>query len=78
MVERIQQSGLTDRKAYLSSGQRPNLSRNWYRARSVLAVFASIINHFAPINRELLEKRETLQAQIDSWHHQHRDDFNFA
>ena len=40
--------------------------------------FAEIINHFAPINRELLKKRENLQAQIDSWHHQHRGSFNFA
>ena len=40
--------------------------------------FAALISHFAPINRELLKKRENLQAQIDSWHHQHRGNFNFA
>ena len=40
--------------------------------------FAALISHFAPINRKLLEKRENLQAQIDSWHHQHRGNFNFA
>ena len=32
--------------------------------------FASIVSHFAPINRELLAKRDDLQAQIDTWHQQ--------
>jgi malate synthase len=32
--------------------------------------FEAIINDLAPRNRELLEKRETLQAQIDQWHRQ--------
>ena len=40
--------------------------------------FAGIINHFAPINLQLLEKRETLQTQIDAWHHDHRENFDFA
>ena len=34
--------------------------------------FAALLDRFAPRNRQLLDKRETLQAQIDSWHRQHR------
>jgi malate synthase len=30
--------------------------------------FADLLSRFAPRNRELLEKRDALQAQIDEWH----------
>ena len=33
---------------------------------------ADILARFAPENRALLRKRDTLQAQIDSWHEQRR------
>ena len=33
--------------------------------------FESIVNDLAPRNAELLEKRETIQAQIDAWHREH-------
>lgn len=33
--------------------------------------FASILSDFTPRNRDLLAKRESLQAQIDTWHQQH-------
>ncbi|GAA4644356.1 malate synthase G [Pontixanthobacter gangjinensis] len=34
--------------------------------------FAALLDRFAPRNRQLLEKRQSLQTQIDSWHRQHR------
>ncbi|MXO90778.1 malate synthase G [Pontixanthobacter aquaemixtae] len=34
--------------------------------------FADLLATYAPRNKQLLEKRESLQAQIDSWHRQHR------
>jgi len=37
------------------------------------AGFAALLNDLAPRNRELLEKRDTLQAQIDAWHIAHRN-----
>tara|TARA_B110001452_G_scaffold59519_4_gene46324 strand:- start:1678 stop:3849 length:2172 start_codon:yes stop_codon:yes gene_type:complete len=40
--------------------------------------FADIIQKYAPINRELLEKREKLQSQIDAWHVEHLGNFDFA
>ncbi|QOV94398.1 malate synthase G [Novosphingobium sp. ES2-1] len=34
--------------------------------------FAALVGHFAPVNRMLLDKREALQALIDSWHHERK------
>ena len=42
------------------------------------AKFAGIIHKFAPINRDILEKREILQTQIDAWHVEHRSNFDFS
>lgn len=39
--------------------------------------FAGIIHDFAPINAALLAKREQLQREIDNWHLEHRDSFDF-
>ena len=35
------------------------------------AGLAGIVNDLAPKNRELLEKRWSIQRQINAWHHQH-------
>ncbi len=40
--------------------------------------FAGLIADFAPKNRELLEKREYLQSQIDAWHDANQADFDFS
>ena len=78
MVERIQHSGLQIAKPIYQLVNDQICPGTGIEPDQFWPAFAKIINHFAPINRQLLEKRETLQAQIDSWHHQHRDDFNFA
>ncbi|SIQ88956.1 malate synthase G [Marinobacterium stanieri] len=39
--------------------------------------FDSIVHDLAPRNRELLAKRDDIQAQIDAWHRDNRDSFNF-
>ena len=39
--------------------------------------FEKIVNEFSPKNKALLQKREDIQSQIDSWHIEHKDeDFN--
>ncbi|QIB35160.1 malate synthase G [Ancylobacter pratisalsi] len=35
--------------------------------------FAGLVRDFAPRNKELLERRDELQAQIDAWHRAHRN-----
>ena len=40
--------------------------------------FAHIIHKYAPINRDLLKKREKLQSQIDAWHVEHLGNFDFS
>ncbi|WP_010324735.1 malate synthase G [Marinobacterium stanieri] len=39
--------------------------------------FDSIVHDLAPRNRELLAKRDDIQAQIDAWHRDNRDNFSF-
>ena len=36
--------------------------------------FEKIVNEFSPRNRALLQKREDIQSQIDSWHIDHKDE----
>jgi malate synthase len=33
--------------------------------------FAAVVAEHAPVNRRLLDRRDDLQGQIDSWHHEH-------
>ena len=41
--------------------------------------FETIVNEFSPRNKDLLEKRENIQAQIDTWHIDRKgQDFNFT
>ena len=35
--------------------------------------FEAILNEFGPRNKELLEKREIIQSQIDKWHIERRE-----
>ena len=41
--------------------------------------FETIVNEFSPRNKELLQKRENIQAKIDTWHIDRKgQDFNFT
>jgi malate synthase len=40
--------------------------------------FAAIVERFAPINAHLLSVRDDLQAQIDNWHIDHSESFEFS
>ncbi len=78
MAERIQHSGLQIAKPIYELVNEQICPGTGIEPDQFWASFSSIISHFSPINRDLLEKRQALQTQIDSWHHQHREDFNFA
>ena len=78
MVDRIEHSGLHIAKPIYDLVNEQICPGTGIDPDQFWSKFAALISHFAPINRKLLEKRENLQAQIDSWHHQHRGNFNFA
>ena len=40
--------------------------------------FAAIVERFAPINAHLLSVRDDLQSQIDNWHIDHSESFEFS
>ncbi|MBT7544182.1 MAG: malate synthase G [Kordiimonadaceae bacterium] len=78
MSNRIERSGLHIAKPIydlITSNVCPDTAIN---PDTFWAKFADIIRKYAPINRELLKKRETLQAQIDCWHVANRVNFDFS
>lgn len=47
--------------AEVLSAFKPSLDAFW-------GGFKSLVDRFSPLNRELLNKRESLQQQVDAWH----------
>ena len=35
--------------------------------------FEKVVHNLAPINKSLIEKRESIQKKIDQWHRQNKD-----
>src|SRR6056300_1774613 len=40
--------------------------------------FASVVADFAPRNKQLLQKRDSIQSNIDEWHRQNKLSFDSA
>jgi malate synthase len=78
MSERIERAGLRIAKPIYDLVNDQICPGAGIDIESFWSNFADIINKFAPKNRELLEKREDLQAQIDRWHTDNRAEFEFS
>ena len=78
MSERIHHSGLQIAKPIFDLVAQEVCPGSGIEADNFWRDFAAIIRDLAPINRQLLEKRESLQAAIDAWHREHKGSFVFS
>ena len=78
MSERIHHSGLQIAKPIFDLVAQEVCPGSGIEADNFWRDFAAIIRDLAPINRQLLEKRDSLQAAIDAWHREHQKSFVFS
>ncbi len=78
MSERIHHSGLQIAKPIFDLVAQEVCPGSGIEADNFWRDFAAIIRDLAPINRQLLEKRESLQATIDGWHRERKGSFIFS
>jgi malate synthase len=72
MTSRIERAGLSVDPAMLDFVERQALPGAGISPDRFWRGFAGIVADLAPRNRELLARRDALQAQIDAWHREHR------
>ncbi len=72
MSEYVSKAGLQVDRALAAFVERDVLGPLGKDAANFWSKFAELLAEFAPRNRELLAKREDLQAQIDDWHRERR------
>ena len=79
MTERVSKNGLQVAAEMVSFIQERALPGTGISPETFWAGLADLLAEFAPQNRALLDKREALQQQIDTWHIAHRgQDFDAA
>ena len=78
MSERIHHSGLQIAKPIFDLVAEEVCPGSGIEVDNFWRDFAAIIRDLAPINRQLLEKRDSLQAAIDAWHREHKGSFVFS
>jgi len=71
MTERIQVSGLQVSQAIHDLVKHDIIPGTDIDLEAFWQSFSAIIDEFTPKNRQLLKKRDQLQAHIDAWHQQH-------
>jgi len=72
MTERVEVSGIKVAKPLYDLVKTQITPGTGVDPDSLWSAFAAILAELAPRNRALLAKRDALQAQIDSWHLNHR------
>lgn len=78
MSQRIEESGLQVAKPIHDLVNQAILPGTGVSESAFWVGFAAILAEFGPRNRALLDKRDQLQAQIDQWHSENSDGFEFA
>ena len=79
MTHRVQSGNLQVTQSLYDFINNEALPGTGVTAEQFWTAFDSIVHDLAPRNRELLTKRDQLQAQIDAWHRQHKGQaFNFS
>jgi malate synthase len=68
MSERVERAGLRVSREFAEFVDREVLPGLAVAAEAFWDGFADIVRDLTPVNRRLLEVRETLQARIDDWH----------
>jgi malate synthase len=76
MTQRITVGGLQVAKSLYDFININALPKSGIEQSSFWTSFENIIHEFSPRNRVLLEKRETIQQQIDAWHNNNTYDFD--
>jgi malate synthase len=72
MSERVERSGLQVDAALAAFIEAEVLGPLGTAPEPFWRGFAALCDHFVPRNRELLARRDALQAQIDAWHRERR------
>jgi malate synthase len=72
MAERVQAGGLQIDKTLYELIERDAIPGTGLDPNEFWADFSRIVDELGPKNRDLLAKRDALQAKIDDWHREHR------
>ena len=78
MTERVLESGLQVAKPIHDLVNQSIIPGTGFTPAQFWPKFASIVERFTPLNRDLLAVREALQSKIDVWHTDHKDGFEFS
>ncbi len=78
MADRIQVGGMQVSTLLHDFVTKQALPGTGIDAGAFWAGLESIVNEYAPRNRELLAKRDDIQAKIDAWHLANKGSFDFA
>ncbi|WP_193174185.1 malate synthase G [Oricola nitratireducens] len=74
MAETVTIDGLTIDKGLYDFITDEAMPGTGVKAKDFWPAFAAIVHDLAPKNRELLAKRDDLQAKLDAWYRDHRED----
>ncbi|WP_404416090.1 malate synthase G [Marinospirillum sp.] len=78
MTDRIQTGGLQVAKELYDFVNEKAIPGSEVTSEAFWSGLDQLVHELAPRNRELLQKREDLQKQIDTWHQDNKGQFDFA